>query len=182
MKQVPILSLNASDMERQPGFKLTKGFLHRMIQAVVYGDALMQCVLATRPIETNRALQMHYVITGLKLRENITSASLRQYNRYIKEIIHDFDNPSTIKMYKTSRWRCRGKFTLNSIQVLTTISMNSLKRRLASLHLVLLGPSSVLRNGWFIVLNTLMVHGYLASLVHWLVKPLNSTACHMLKQ
>ena len=32
------------DMERQPGFKLTKGFLHRMIQAVVYGDALMQCV------------------------------------------------------------------------------------------------------------------------------------------
>ena len=53
MKQVPILSLNASDMERQPGFKLTKGFLHRMIQAVVYGDALMQCVLATRPYETN---------------------------------------------------------------------------------------------------------------------------------
>ena len=39
MKQVPILSLNASDMERQPGFKLTKSFLHRMIQAVVYGDA-----------------------------------------------------------------------------------------------------------------------------------------------
>ena len=36
---------------------------------------------------------MHYVITGLKkLRENITSASLRQYNKYIKEIIHDFDN------------------------------------------------------------------------------------------
>ena len=53
MKQVPILSLNASDMERQPGFKLTKGFLHRMIQAVVYGDAIMQCVLATRPYEKN---------------------------------------------------------------------------------------------------------------------------------
>ena len=27
-----------------------------------------------------------------KLRDNITSASLRQYNKYIKEIIHDFDN------------------------------------------------------------------------------------------
>ena len=67
MKQVPILSLNASDMERQPGFKLTKGFLHRMIQAVVYADALMQCVLATRPYKKlTQALQMHYVITGLK--------------------------------------------------------------------------------------------------------------------
>ena len=31
------------------------------------------------------------------------------------------------------------------------------------------------------VQNTLMVHGYLVSLVHWLVKPLNSTACHMPK-
>ena len=29
-------------MERQPGFELTKSFLHRMIRAVVYGDALMQ--------------------------------------------------------------------------------------------------------------------------------------------
>jgi len=93
MKQVPILSLNASDMERQPGFKLTKGFLHRMIQAVVYGDALMQCVLATRPYETNPgstdALCDYWI---KKLRDNITSASLRQYNKYIKEIIHDFDN------------------------------------------------------------------------------------------
>ena len=93
MKQVPILSLNASDMERQPGFKLTKSFLHRMIQAVVYGDALMQCVLATRPYETNPgstdALCDYWI---KKLRDNITSASLRQYNKYIKEIIHDFDN------------------------------------------------------------------------------------------
>ena len=93
MKQVPILSLNASDMERQPGFKLTKGFLHRMIQAVVYGDAIMQCVLATRPYEKNPgstdALCNYWL---KKLRENITSASLRQYNKYIKEIIHDFDN------------------------------------------------------------------------------------------
>ena len=93
MKQVPILSLNASDMERQPGFKLTKGFLHRMIQAVVYGDAIMQCVLATRPYEKNPGSTDALCDYWLKkLRENITSASLRQYNKYIKEIIHDFDN------------------------------------------------------------------------------------------
>ena len=67
MKQVPILSLNASDMERQPGFKLTKGFLHRMIQAVVYGDALMQCVLGYTSIrDRTLVLPMHYVTTGLK--------------------------------------------------------------------------------------------------------------------
>ena len=93
MKQVPILSLNASDMERQPGFKLTKSFLHRMIQAVVYGDALMQCVLATRPYEINPgsadALCDYWV---KKLRECITKANIFQYSKYIKNIIEDFDN------------------------------------------------------------------------------------------
>lgn len=93
MKQVPILSLNASDMERQPGFKLTKSFLHRMIQAVVYGDALMQCVLATRPYEINPgsadALCDYWV---KKLRERITKANIFQYSKYIKNIIKDFDN------------------------------------------------------------------------------------------
>ena len=93
MKQVPILSLNASDMERQPGFKLTKSFLHRMIQAVVYGDALMQCVLATRPYEINpgsaNALCDYWV---KKLRERITKANIFQYSKYIKNIIEDFDN------------------------------------------------------------------------------------------
>ena len=93
MKQVAILSLNASDMERQPGFKLTKSFLHRMIQAVVYGDALMQCVLATRPYEINPgsadALCDYWV---KKLRERITKANIFQYSKYIKNIIEDFDN------------------------------------------------------------------------------------------
>ena len=93
MKQVPILSLNASDMERQPGFKLTKSFLHRMIQAVVYGDALMQCVLATRPYEINPgsadALCDYWV---KKLRERITKANIFQYSKYIKNIIEEFDN------------------------------------------------------------------------------------------
>ena len=98
MKQVPILSLNASDMERQPGFKLTKSFLHRMIQAVVYGDALMQCVLATRPYEINPgsadALCDYWV---KKLRECITKANIFQYSKYIKNIIEDFDNLSVDK-------------------------------------------------------------------------------------
>ena len=93
MEQVPILSLNASDMERQPGFKLTKSFLHRMIQAVVYGDALMQCVLATRPYEINPgsadALCDYWI---KKLRERITKANIFQYSKYIKNIIDDFDN------------------------------------------------------------------------------------------
>ena len=93
MEQVPILSLNASDMERQPGFKLTKSFLHRMIQAVVYGDALMQCVLATRPYEINPgsadALCDYWI---KKLRERVTKANIFQYSKYIKNIIDDFDN------------------------------------------------------------------------------------------
>jgi len=53
----------------------------------------MQCVLATRPYEKNPGSTDALCDYWLKkIRENITSASLRQYNKYIKEIIHDFDN------------------------------------------------------------------------------------------
>ena len=98
IKQVPILSLNASDMERQPGFRLSKSFLHRMIQAVVYGDALMQCVLATRPYEQVAGAANELCDKWVqKLRANITKASLRQYGNYLKEIIHDFDTLPMVK-------------------------------------------------------------------------------------
>ncbi len=93
MKQVPILSLNASAMEKQPGFKLSRRFLHRMIQSIVYGDALMQCLLATRPYEIEpgsaNALCHKWVET---LRAHINTASLKEYSGFIKQIVHDFDN------------------------------------------------------------------------------------------
>ncbi|MBE6715057.1 MAG: 2-hydroxyglutaryl-CoA dehydratase, partial [Ruminococcaceae bacterium] len=45
---IPIISLNFSGMDENPGFQLTLPILHRMVYAVMYGDLLMllrnQCV------------------------------------------------------------------------------------------------------------------------------------------
>lgn len=45
---VPVISLNLTGLEENPGFKLTLPLLHRMVYAVMYGDLLMllrnQCI------------------------------------------------------------------------------------------------------------------------------------------
>ncbi len=48
---VPVISLNVSGMEDQPGFDLSATMLRRFLAAVVYGDALMYLTNKTRPYE-----------------------------------------------------------------------------------------------------------------------------------
>lgn len=55
LSQIPVISLNTHGFEPQPGFKFTPGLGIKLIQAVVYGDALQQCLYRTRPYERNRA-------------------------------------------------------------------------------------------------------------------------------
>ena len=49
--QVPVISLNVSGLEKNPGFKLTLGFGKRILYAVYYGDLLMNLVNQCRPYE-----------------------------------------------------------------------------------------------------------------------------------
>ena len=51
MEQVPVLSLNASGLEKHPGFELTKQMLINLIKATCYGDALMRVTNRIRPYE-----------------------------------------------------------------------------------------------------------------------------------
>ena len=48
---VPVISLNLSGMEKNPGFKLTLGFLRKAVFAVMYGDLLMNLGWQVRPYE-----------------------------------------------------------------------------------------------------------------------------------
>ncbi|MBE6547615.1 MAG: 2-hydroxyglutaryl-CoA dehydratase [Ruminococcaceae bacterium] len=49
---VPVISLNFSGLEKNPGFKITLPMAHRAIYAVLYGDLLMTLVNQTKPYET----------------------------------------------------------------------------------------------------------------------------------
>ncbi len=51
MGHVPVVSLSAAGLERNPGFRLGPLLAVRALQALVYGDALMRCLYRTRPYE-----------------------------------------------------------------------------------------------------------------------------------
>ena len=53
MDQIPVVSLNLSRLESNPGFSITLSMLRKVIAAVAYGDALMALRNQTKPYETH---------------------------------------------------------------------------------------------------------------------------------
>ncbi len=54
MEQVPVISINLSGLESNPGFKLTLPLIKRVCYGAVFGDILMKCVYRMRPYELER--------------------------------------------------------------------------------------------------------------------------------
>lgn len=54
MEQIPVISLNLSGLESNPGFKLTLPLIRRIVYSAVFGDILMKCVYRMRPYELER--------------------------------------------------------------------------------------------------------------------------------
>ncbi len=52
--KVPVVSMNLSGMEKNPGFKLTLPMLKKLAYSVIYGDLLMLLANQTRPYEINK--------------------------------------------------------------------------------------------------------------------------------
>ena len=100
-EQVPVISLNAVGLEKQPGFKITPTFLKRSIMAIVYGDLFMRLVYKTRPYEKNKGdINKIYEKWNERAKENLRNGSKREFNKNIKEIIHEFDNVELLDVVK----------------------------------------------------------------------------------
>ena len=93
LSQIPVISLNTHGFEPQPGFKLTPGLGIKLIQAVVYGDALQQCLYRTRPYEKEPgSAETLYRQWQKKAAEAILNGeSYHEYKKNISGIIKDFD-------------------------------------------------------------------------------------------
>ncbi len=50
---VPVISINLSGLESNPGFQLTVGMLRKIIFAIIYGDLIMNVANQVRPYEVN---------------------------------------------------------------------------------------------------------------------------------
>lgn len=58
---VPVISLNISGLENNPGFTLTLSMARKLIGALVYGDTLMLLSNQTKPYEVNKGESMALV-------------------------------------------------------------------------------------------------------------------------
>lgn len=94
MSQVPVISLNANGMEKNPGFTITLPLLTKTMQAVVYGDLFMRVLYATRPYEARpgSADALHEKWREICIRSLSKRApSMLDFNKNIRGIISEFD-------------------------------------------------------------------------------------------
>jgi predicted CoA-substrate-specific enzyme activase len=90
---IPVISLSAGGIEKNPGFKITLRLLQRVMRAMVYGDLLNRLTLATRPYEAvkgdadSACRRWHDIAI-----ENIKTLSTRRFKRSIVDMVREFDN------------------------------------------------------------------------------------------
>lgn len=51
---IPVISLNAANLESNPGFKLNLPIIKKLVQSIVLGDLMMQLFNETKPYEINK--------------------------------------------------------------------------------------------------------------------------------
>ncbi len=94
-EHVPVISINLSGLEKNPGFTLTPTLLQHGMYAVEFGDIFMRCLYATRPYEAvpGSANELHekwkrQVIAFLSQNRIL---SHRKFKQLCRDIIRDFD-------------------------------------------------------------------------------------------
>ena len=93
--QIPVISLNISGLEKNPGFKLTLSLGIRILYAVYYGDLLLSLVNQCRPYEitkgASQALADEWVERLAEQMKSGKRVSYKTVRRTYAEILRDFD-------------------------------------------------------------------------------------------
>ena len=93
LSQIPVISLNTHGFEAQPGFHFSLEMGRRLIQAVVYGDALQQCLYRTRPYEKVPGSAESLCKKWQKQCADslLHHDSFHRYSKNIESIVRDFE-------------------------------------------------------------------------------------------
>ena len=98
---IPVISFNMVGLEKQPGFKITPSFFHRLIMGIVIGDTLMRATYRTRPYEKIKgSINKLYQEWVEKSHKIIERANLAEYKKLIENIVKDFDKVELIENIK----------------------------------------------------------------------------------
>ena len=94
MEQVPVISLNLSGLESNPGFKLSLPLIKRIVYGAVFGDILMKCVYRMRPYELEKGIvNRKHKIWEQRVIAFVTGSSVSHgtFKKMCREMVHDFD-------------------------------------------------------------------------------------------
>lgn len=93
MSHIPVISLSASGIEKNPGLKITPGLLIRAMQSLVYGDVFMRVLYKIRPYEKvpGSANALHEKWRDICIK-SLEKGKWSEYKKNLRGIIHDFDN------------------------------------------------------------------------------------------
>ena len=94
LSYVPVISINLSGLEKNPGFKLSLNFLRKAVFAVMYGDLLMNVANQVRPYEvtpgsTDAAVAscMDFLLEGMGRGEGLSYKSMcKNFDRIIEHL------------------------------------------------------------------------------------------------
>lgn len=90
--KIPVISLNAVGMEKNPGFTLSLGLVNKSLMALVYGDLLMRVLYRVRPYEKNvGSANLLYEKWVIKCKDALKGGSFRLFTDNVRKIVKDFD-------------------------------------------------------------------------------------------
>ena len=92
---IPVISINLSGLEGNPGFKITPSLALRGVYAAIFGDIFMKCTYKLRPYEAKKGAVNAMHEKWKKVCIDFLSSgypSRRKFKRLCREIIEDFDN------------------------------------------------------------------------------------------
>ncbi len=92
MHQIPVISLSASGLEKNPGLKITPKLLISAMQSLVYGDVFMRVLYRTRPYEKTpgSANALHDKWRKICIK-SLEKGNWHEYKRNLRGIIREFD-------------------------------------------------------------------------------------------
>ena len=100
-QNIPVISLSALNIEKNPGFKLTPTLLNRSMQGLVYGDLLMRVLHKVRPYETVAgSANSMYDKWCIKCAKDVKTGNLNTFKENIYTIVKEFDN---LSIYDTKK-------------------------------------------------------------------------------
>lgn len=93
LSHIPVISLNANGMEKNPGFQFTIPLILDAARAVVYGDLFMRCLYRVRPYEQTpgSANALHRDWEARCIASLTSARSGRDFKAFCRQIVQDFD-------------------------------------------------------------------------------------------